>query len=391
MKSVLIYLEDGVLAPKGGPVGYNYHLKKQLDKMGVANIHYIHGNGGASQSAKDFVNKIKNSKLQYIAKILKSVVKKFTYLYGFHHKSIVDLAPYDIVHFHLPMDMYMARDSLKNYKGKVVLTSHTPTVSSKEIYDLLTPWEKKYMNWFYKKLIEIDRYAFSRADYIIFPCPDAEEPYYNNWSEYASIKEKKKESYRYLLTGTEKRFAKRTRAEVCQEYGIPEDAFVLCYAGRHNEIKGYDSLKEMGKEVLARYPNAYFLIAGKEFPLKGLDDKRWIEVGWTTDPHSLIAASDAFILPNKETYFDLIMLEVLSLGKIVVASSTGGNKYFEKIDAQGVMTYKTEGEALLLIDKLYKMDKMQKNKYEMDNLRLFDECFCLDVFGENYKRLINSL
>jgi hypothetical protein len=44
-----------------------------------------------------------------------------------------------------------------------------------------------------------------------------------------------------------------------------------------------------------------------------------------------------------------------------------------------------------LIDKLYKMDKLQKNKYEMGNLRLFDECFCLDVFGENYKRLIESL
>ncbi len=391
MKNILVYLEDGVLAPKGGPVGYNYHLKKQLEKMGVQNIHYIHSNGGTSQAAKDIVSKIKNSKIQYVAKIVKSVLKKSTYLYGFRHKSIVDLTPYDIVHFHLPMDMYMARDSLKNYKGKVVLTSHTPTVSSKEIYDLLTLWEKKYMNWFYKKLIEIDRYAFSRADYIIFPCPDAEEPYYNNWSEYASIKEQKKESYRYLLTGTEKRFAKRTRAEVCKEYGIPEDAFILCYAGRHNEIKGYDSLKEIGAEVLAKYPNACFLIAGKEFPLEGLDDERWIEVGWTTDPHSLIAASDAFILPNKETYFDLIMLEVLSLGKIVVASSTGGNKYFEKIGAAGVMTYKSKNEALSLIDKLHDMPLEEKYNLEKNNLKLFEECFCLDVFGKNYVELINSL
>ena len=391
MKNILVYLEDGALAPKGGPVGYNYHLKKQLEKMGVDNIHYIHGDGGVSQKTKDFVYKIKNPRLQYVAKIVKSIVKKFSYLYGFQHKSKIDLAPYDIVHFHLPMDMYMARDSLKYYKGKVVLTSHTPTVSSKEIYDLLTPWEKKYMNWFYKKLIDIDRYAFSRADFVVFPCPDAEEPYYNNWKEYAAIKEQKKDSYRYLLTGTEKRFAKRSRQEVCKEYGIPEDAFILSYAGRHNEIKGFDSLKEMGEKVLGKYPNAYFLIAGKEFPIAGLKHSRWIEVGWTTDPHSLIAASDAFILPNKETYFDLILLEVLSLGKIVIASSTGGNKFFEKIDAEGVMTYKSENEALRLIDVLYEMDCMKKKLLEESNVHLFDKNFCLDVFGKNYVDLVNTL
>lgn len=391
MKNILVYLEDGTLSPKGGPVGYNFHLKQQLDKMGVKNIHYIHSNGGVTQEAKDFVNKIKNPKLQYVAKILKSVVKKYTYLYARKHKAMLDLTPYDIVHFHATLDMYMVRDSLKDYKGKVVLTSHTPTVHHKEVYDNLTPWERKHMNWYYKKLVDMDYYAFTRADNIIFPCPDAEEPYYKNWDMYASLKEQKKNSFRYLLTGTEKRTAKRSRSEVCKEYGIPEDAFILCYAGRHNEIKGYDTLKEIGKKVLAKYSNAYMLVAGKEFPLEGLKNDRWIEVGWTTDPHSLIAASDAFILPNKDTYFDLIMLEVLSLGSIVIASSTGGNKYFEKIDAKGVMTYKSQEDALTLIDKLYSMSSEEKIMLQKANENLFDEQFCLEVFGKNYVELINSL
>lgn len=224
-----------------------------------------------------------------------------------------------------------------------------------------------------------------------FPCPDAEEPYFNNWSEYKIIKEKKRNNYRYILTGTEKRTAKRSRAEVCKEYGISEDAFILSYAGRHNEIKGYDVLKEIGEKVLSKYPNAYFLIAGEEKPLKGLNKNHWIEVGWTDDPHSLIAASDAFVLPNKETYFDLIMLEVLSLGKIVIASSTGGNKYFEKIKAKGVMTYKTPKEALSLIDNLYIMSAEEKIKLQNENERLFENKFSLEVFGQNYVELINSL
>jgi hypothetical protein len=85
------------------------------------------------------------------------------------------------------------------------------------------------------------------------------------------------------------------------------------------------------------------------------------------------------------------MLEVLSLGKIVVASSTGGNKYFEKIGSAGVMTYKTQQEALSLIDKLHDMPLEQKNNLEKENLKLFEESFCLDVFGKNYVELINSL
>ena len=65
---------------------------------------------------------------------------------------------------------------------------------------------------------------------------------------------------------------------------------------------------------------------------EGLKTDHWIEVGWTNDPHSLIAASDVFVLPNHETYFDLILLEVLSLGVPVVMSRTGGNKFFEQFN-----------------------------------------------------------
>ena len=36
----------------------------------------------------------------------------------------------------------------------------------------------------------MEKYAFKRANYIIFPCEDAEEPYYKKWKEskYMKIK-----------------------------------------------------------------------------------------------------------------------------------------------------------------------------------------------------------
>lgn len=391
MKNILVYLADGILAPKGGPVGYNYHLKKQLERMNVKNVHYIHSDGGFSKQSQSFVNKIKNKRLRYVALIIKSVVKKFTYLYGFSHRSLVDLTPYDIVHFHSPMDMYMVRDSLKKYKGTVVLTSHTPTVSHKEIIDILTEWERRHMMWYYKKLADIDYYAFMRADYIFFPCEEAEEPYYNNWDKYKEVKDAKRDRYRYLLTGTCQCTAKRSTQDIRSQYNIPMDAFVVSYVGRHNSIKGYDILKEIGEDILRKHDNVYFLIAGKEEPLQGLDNKRWIEVGWTDDPHSLIAASDVFVLPNRETYFDLVMLEVLSLGTIIVANNTGGNKYFSNTNTNGIILFNGITEAVRQVELVMQIDKDSKNRMMENNKKLFNEQFSLDVFANNYCRLINSL
>lgn len=391
MKNILVYLEDGLLAPKGGPVGYNYHLKKQLELMNVKNIHYIHSDGGLTKQSQSYVDNIKNKRLQYIAKIIKSVVKKFTYLYGFKHKSKVDVTPYDIVHFHSPMDMYMVRDTLRDYKGLVVLTSHTPTVSHKEIIDILTPWERKYMMWYYNKLVEIDYYAFMRADYIFFPCEEAEEPYYKNWDKYKEVKNAKRINYRYLLTGTCQCVAKISAKDIKTKYGIPQNAFVISYVGRHNSIKGYDILKEIGAILLKKHENIYFLIAGKEEPLKGLNSNRWIEVGWTNDPHSLIAASDVFILPNRETYFDLVMLEVLSLGTIIVANNTGGNKYFKKTDTNGIKLFGDVQDAVRKVEEIMLLDEDSKKRMIENNKKLFNEQFSLEVFATNYCKLINSL
>jgi len=392
MKKVLIYLPEGDLAPVGGPLGYNYFLKQQLDKMQISNVDFIRKEGG---KVKDTINQklftMKKGPLRTFLMVLKNFVVKSINLYGPNHKTDIDLSKYDIVHFHTSTQMYGIKDSLKKYTGKVVLTTHSPTLQSTEVYDRLTPWEKKYMHWFYKNLVLIDQYAFMRADYIVFPCPEAEEPYYNNWKDYAEIKEIKKDAYRYLLTGTLKRQAKLSREQVCKQYNIPLDAFIVSYAGRHNEIKGYDCLKELGERVLKEKDNVYFLIAGKEFPIGGLKDNRWIEVGWTNDPHSLIAASDVFVLPNRETYFDLILLEVLSLGTIVMASNTGGNKYFKKIESQGVKIYNNLSEAQSMLYSIMNLSHNEKTELEQSNRNIFEKYFSLEIFAKQYVKLIDSL
>lgn len=381
-------MNQNELAPTGGPSGYNYALKQELDKMGVSNIHYLDLPPSKLNKFQHTGRSIKGTWYGDFLKFFKDFFKFYKYIYC-KSKSPVNLNDYDAIHFHNPITLYKLRDELNRYKGKVIITSHSPSVLYKELLSTLTKWEQKHMEWFYNRLERCDEYAFNRADYIIFPCEEAEEPYYHSWNKFADIKKEKKDSFRYLLTGTNKRKAKLSKKEVCAKYHIPDNAFIISYAGRHNELKGFDLLKEIGMNVLSKIPNAYFLIAGAEDPIKGLKHDRWIEVGWTDDPHSIIAASDCFILPNRETYFDLIMLEVLSLGTIVIASNTGGNKHFK--NDRGVFLYDNIDKAVSTIRYLSDLQDNEISILKNENEMLFDKYYDINIFASNYINLINSL
>lgn len=389
-KQILIYLDKNLLAPIGGPIGYNYNLYKQLKEKDVNNIHYIESGRENIEKWKNKVSSIKNDNLRKAATVLKKVYKHGYLLYGGKHNAVVDLNQYDIVHFHSTLDMYSCRDSLRDYKGTVVLTSHSPTLLSKEIYDGASFFEKYICAFIYKNLIKLDEYSFNRADVIIFPCPEAEEPYEHAWGKFKAFKQENKDKFKYLLTGIDKCSAKVSRDVIREKYHIPKNAFLVCFVGRHNQIKGYDRLKQIAKEILEKNDDIYFIIAGREKPLTGLSSDHWIEVGWTKDPHSIISASDIFILPNRETYFDLVLLEVMSLGKIIVASNTGGNKYF-KDSPSSIMLFNNEQECIDKILELKMMSKDQLEELEKESIKCFEKYFTSEIFCDNYINLINSL
>lgn len=377
----LIYFPENELKPTGGPRGYLYNLNKGLEEIGEKSIFFL-----PPQKKTSNKNKIKEW-IPYRLLQLKNAIR-FSNLDKEKDPVMVDFSEYDIIHFHRTDDLYRCREQLEKYNGKIVLTSHAPCARHVELSNLLAPVDKKI---FAKKLTgleQMDAYAFRKADYVVFPCADAEEPYFHTWNNYENVR--MEEKLRYLPTGIEKCVAKKTKNEVREKYGIPQDAFVVCYVGRHNEIKGYDIVKSVGKKLLQN-ENNYVMIAGKEEPLKGLNHDRWIEVGWTNDPHSIIAAADVFILPNRETYFDLIMLEVLSLGQIIVASRTGGNKYFEQFDCEGIQLYQTEKELEQKIKEIQNMSLQDRKKMMRANLDLYEKNFTVKTFAQKYVDLMRSL
>ena len=235
-----------------------------------------------------------------------------------------------------------------------------------------------------------DEYAFNRADYIHFPAKEAEECYYNTWKKYKKIHEKNSKKYIYIPTGIGPIRVNSDKQEIREKYNIPADAFVISYVGRHNEVKGYANLKEIAEKVFKQEDNIYFLIGGKEEPLKGLNNPRWIEVGWTNKPHDLINCSDLFILPNMETYFDLIMLEVLSVGKTMLVTDTGGNKYFKKFKESGIFYYEY-GNIEEAIKQIEKIKKKNLKELELLNKKIVKENFTISIFADKYIEMIENL
>ena len=375
---ILIYKCEDELAPIGGPSGYLYSIKQYRDKINDLDLFFKKDDW---KFEKNIIDKI-------IARLRYSYSEQARNLFTVFHKRIddreKDFNQYDMIHFHTTEEMYLERNNLKGYKGVVVLTSHSPKVAYKEIIEDIVP-ENEYLRYktLFEQAAEFDEYAFQRADYIIFPCPGAEEPYYHSWPLYEKIRDEKK--IRYVPTGIWPVECKKSREEIRKELNIPLDAVVLAFVGRHNEVKGYDLLQE----IFAKLDNVYVVCCGRVGSIQPPKSERWIEVGWTTDPYSYVGASDIYMLPNRETYFDIAMLQTLSVGKCSVISNTGGNKEF--VNTPGVKLYDSIDEAILQVKLISEMDIEKRKELEELQRREFFEKYSIDVFYKKYKATLIKL
>lgn len=391
MKKILIYKKSSELVATGGPAGYLYNLREGLNKYSDLDIQidFI-----KDENIRKNTRIKKRTGVKIIDDIMGGIYHRISYKRllddKFKHTGEEELInKYDIIHFHSPYGMYSVRDTISNYEGKILLTCHTPVPFYQEVISKFTKIDKLLMGKYISQISKIDQFAFERADCLVFPCKYSDESYLKLWPSYKYIKKNKE--YRYILTGIKKCDYGVEKNIIRKKYGIPEEAFVFCYVGRHNEVKGYDDLKEFAAEILKKHENVWFLIAGKEEPLTRLNNKHWIEAGWTNDPHSIINAGDVFVLPNKDTYFDLVMLEVLSLEKPVLASYTGGNKFFRDINAEGVLLYNNLEEAICIGEELISMSNKKLLELGKKNFLIFEKEFTLEKFTNSYISLYRSL
>ena len=301
---------------------------------------------------------------------------------------------FDSIHFHSSIDIHKSRKLLTNYKGTVLLTSHCPQPFTNELLEKI-PLYKCVKSILSSILYRTEISSWNLSHYIMFPVPEALEPY------------KKHERFKKYIESHENKFVYCPSAilseptfkniSIREKLNISQNAFLICYIGRHNQVKGYDELKKFGELVLNKYNDIYFVIGGKEEPIRSLKHDRWIELGWIDFGNDILRDADLFVLPNAETYFDLITLEVLRIGTPILMSRTGGNKFFEAYSADcdsGIKLYEygnLDDEMNTFYYFYEGIKKGKKEKMREQNNNIFRSSFTVKEFVDRYIQLLNTI
>jgi glycosyltransferase involved in cell wall biosynthesis len=120
--------------------------------------------------------------------------------------------------------------------------------------------------------------------------------------------------------------------ELRKSLNIEPDASLVVCAARLEPEKDIATLISAMARVVNEHPNAQCLIAGEGSQHAALEQQIGVMnleksvrlLGFRNDAHTIIAASDLFVLPSLAEPFGLVLLEAMSLGKPVVATRAGG-------------------------------------------------------------------
>ncbi|MEI6278683.1 MAG: glycosyltransferase family 4 protein [Verrucomicrobiae bacterium] len=133
------------------------------------------------------------------------------------------------------------------------------------------------------------------------------------------------------------------------EFSIPEEATVFGLVAMIRGEKGHGRFINAAAEVLDRFPNARFVIAGdghgprveklrrkilKKFPH---EPRPVILVGYREDVPELMAALDVLVVPSLEEAQTLVIPQAFATGKPVIASRVGGIPEIVKHGENGLL------------------------------------------------------
>lgn len=386
MRKFAIFNYSGKSANKGGPAGYLQHLFSGFNPDSAPDFICMTDTTDVTSSVKAGGKSVfdKYSFLYEIKSILSIVKKGITVRRKLH--SIIN--NYDIIHIHDSESVLYVK-FFAAYKGKIVLTSHRPEPLADEVINSI----KVHHNGKYRALRcilnYIEKYSYNKAHAFIFPSKNAAE-IYTKFPGF--IKNSSGKPIEYLITGLCYRQPEISKKEYFSKYKIDLDIDkqIVSYIGRHNYIKGYDRVISSFETI--KKNDASVIVAGAMGNMKYPIDADWIELGYINDAMNLMSISDIILIPNRNTYFDLVIIEALSLGKIVISSNTGGNLDIAK-ECSGLVLFENDKENSCkeTIEKILLMPKVKRKELENSSRRYYEENCTPTIFATNYLKMIEGM
>jgi glycosyltransferase involved in cell wall biosynthesis len=272
-------------------------------------------------------------------------------------------AAYRWIWFHDVVRLVACLDLLRSNQ-KVIVQSHCPELPSEDLasfdgYEPDVAWIRN-----------TQQSGFDRADVVVLPNPDV-RPIYGSLLGPAKRIE-------YLLSGCRPMVA-RTR--------IPLDPACVYYLflGRRMAIKGFDIVLEAFRGAYRGDPSLRLVLVGGG---ARVDEPGVIDVGRSEDPGSWIAACDYFVSANRQSYFDLSVMEALSLGTPLIIACTGGHAFFAEVNSPGIVPIDAaEPNAIsraILANRTKRRDNIRGSAA---NQKLYQENFA----GARYRERLESM
>jgi glycosyltransferase involved in cell wall biosynthesis len=134
-------------------------------------------------------------------------------------------------------------------------------------------------------------------------------------------------------------FARDTfdRRQFLRDWELPEDSLLIGTVGELTPLKGQAEFLKAAAQVVQRYPNAYFIVAGTDnspdktngAALKDLTSRlklteRVRRIPWLEDVAQVYCGLDVFVSASHTESFGLAIAEAMACSTAVVATATGG-------------------------------------------------------------------
>jgi glycosyltransferase involved in cell wall biosynthesis len=185
---------------------------------------------------------------------------------------------------------------------------------------------------------------------------------------------------------------------VKKDLGIPGHAFVVGTVGRLAPIKGHRYLIEAAKYVVQKFPETRFIFLGDGELLDefrslvvglGIEDN-FLFLGWRSNVAEILSIFDIFVFPSLNEGMGKAVVEAMSLGKPIIASSVGGLKDLISDGRNGILIPQADSTILSIEIAALLSDPTKRERIAREGKRMSQQ-YNSEIMVEKIEQLYKSL
>ncbi|STZ08827.1 glycosyltransferase, GG-Bacteroidales peptide system [Moraxella caprae] len=351
---ILIFFPRALDINAGGPAGFLAHnlIDKPRDCFSLSNDLC-----SLQNSLQKNLYRIKRE----LDKILASQFNKEEYQARYIFKKI-KADQYQYIYFHEDIDFYHVKD-LIGANQTVIFQPHCPELHSAEFLSHNPNDSTKY-----ELIKKAEKAVFERADVVVFPNVDCKPIYQELYTD--------RNKFYYILSGAKRNY----NGQNLSKKTLPKDKINLMYIGRRNQVKGFDIVLESFRKAYKKNPKLHLILVGNG---NKIEEEGITDIGFSKEPINWYYSVDYLVNANRQSYFDLSIIEALSTGVPIIMSDNFGHSYYQ--NKSSLITTFDVNQSDSLVEILSNLS--QKRNYDnLANIELYEN-YLTD--GHYHQRLVN--